>query len=238
MALFNNNKNNKDKKPLKPFRTFVLSFSMYWMYAIIIMFLIGMLYLDDDGVSKDVPFSQFEQIVEQKGITKIVIFTDKKEAEAVLTDDAASKLFHKNQFTPGKGVEAKVVTDIPSADKLDNKIDAWRAEGKFNGEVKYEKSSGWSNLLWAFGPMVLFIAFWIFMMRRMSGGGGGGGNSVFNVGKSKAQIFDKNNANKVTFDDVAGLSEAKTEIEEIVEFLKTRSAIPTWAAKSPRAPCW
>ena len=78
MALFNNNKNNKDKKPLKPFKTFVLSFSMYWMYAIIIMFLIGMLYLDDDGVSKDVPFSQFEQIVEQKGITKIVIFTDKK----------------------------------------------------------------------------------------------------------------------------------------------------------------
>ena len=234
MALFNNNKNNKDKKPLKPFRTFVLSFSMYWMYAIIIMFLIGMLYLDDDGVSKDVPFSQFEQIVEQKGITKIVIFTDKKEAEAVLTDDAASKLFHKNQFTPGKGVEAKVVTDIPSADKLDNKIDAWRAEGKFNGEVKYEKSSGWSNLLWAFGPMVLFIAFWIFMMRRMSGGGGGGGNSVFNVGKSKAQIFDKNNANKVTFDDVAGLSEAKTEIEEIVEFLKNPQRYTDLGGKIPK----
>ena len=233
MALFNNNKNNKDKKPLKPFRTFVLSFSMYWMYAIIIMFLIGMLYLDDDGVSKDVPFSQFEQIVEQKGITKIVIFTDKKEAEAVLTDDAASKLFHKNQFTPGKGVEAKVVTDIPSADKLDNKIDAWRAEGKFNGEVKYEKSSGWSNLLWAFGPMVLFIAFWIFMMRRMSGGGGGG-NSVFNVGKSKAQIFDKNNANKVTFDDVAGLSEAKTEIEEIVEFLKNPQRYTDLGGKIPK----
>ena len=76
MALFNNNKNNKDKKPLKPFRTFVLSFSMYWMYAIIIMFLIGMLYLDDDGVSKDVPFSQVEQVVEQQGISKIVIFTD------------------------------------------------------------------------------------------------------------------------------------------------------------------
>ena len=233
MALFNNNKNNKDKKPLKPFRTFVLSFSMYWMYAIIIMFLIGMLYLDDDDVSKDVPFSQFEQIVEQKGITKIVIFTDKKEAEAVLTDDAASKLFHKNQFTPGKGVEAKVVTDIPSADKLDNKIDAWRAEGKFNGEVKYEKSSGWSNLLWAFGPMVLFIAFWIFMMRRMSGGGGGG-NSVFNVGKSKAQIFDKNNANKVTFDDVAGLSEAKTEIEEIVEFLKNPQRYTDLGGKIPK----
>ncbi|MGN1252041.1 MAG: ATP-dependent zinc metalloprotease FtsH [Muribaculaceae bacterium] len=233
MALFNNNKNNKDKKPLKPFKTFVLSFSMYWMYAIIIMFLIGMLYLDDDGVSKDVPFSQFEQIVEQKGITKIVIFTDKKEAEAVLTDDAASKLFHKNQFTPGKGVEAKVVTDIPSADKLDNKIDAWRAEGKFNGEVKYEKSSGWSNLLWAFGPMVLFIAFWIFMMRRMSGGGGGG-NSVFNVGKSKAQIFDKNNANKVTFDDVAGLSEAKTEIEEIVEFLKNPQRYTDLGGKIPK----
>ena len=195
MAFFNSNNNNGNKPP-KPKKPIVFSFSMYWMYALIILFLLSMLYLDDDGVTREIPFSQFEQIVEDKGVTKITVYTDKKEAEAVLTDSAASKMFHKSQYSPGKGVEAKVVTDIPSADKLDNKIDAWRNAGKFNGEVKYEKSSGFSNLLWTFGPMILFIAFWIFMMRRMSGGGGGG-SSVFNVGKSKAQIFDKNNANKI-----------------------------------------
>ena len=233
MAFFNSNNNNGNKPP-KPKKPIVFSFSMYWMYALIILFLLSMLYLDDDGVTREIPFSQFEQIVEDKGVTKITVYTDKKEAEAVLTDSAASKMFHKSQYSPGKGVEAKVVTDIPSADKLDNKIDAWRNAGKFNGEVKYEKSSGFSNLLWTFGPMILFIAFWIFMMRRMSGGGGGGGNSVFNVGKSKAQIFDKNNANKVTFDDVAGLSEAKTEIEEIVEFLKNPQRYTDLGGKIPK----
>lgn len=209
-------------------------FSMYWMYAFIILFLAGMMYLDDDSVSQEVSFSKFEQIASGGGLSKIVVNTDKKTAEAVLTDSAAAKVFPHHQFEAGKGVEARVVTHIPSADKIDSKISQWQSTGAFKGEVKYETNGSLGPLLWSFGPVILLVALWFFIMKRMSGGGGAGGNSVFNVGKSKAQIFDKNNANKVTFDDVAGLSEAKTEIEEIVEFLKNPQRYTDLGGKIPK----
>lgn len=237
---FPNPKRIKDNQPPKPSgspkRPGMFRFSMYWMYALVILFLLGMLYLDDNSVTHDVSFSKFEKIVQNRGVSKIIVYSDKREVEAFLTDSAAAKEFPEHQLKPGsKGVQAKVVTEIPSADKLDTKIDAWRSQGVFSGDVKYERSSSLNTLLWTFGPMLLFIVFWIYMMRRMSGGGGGaGGNSVFNVGKSKAQIFDKNNANKVTFDDVAGLSEAKTEIEEIVEFLKNPQRYTDLGGKIPK----
>lgn len=209
-------------------------FSMYWMYAFVILFLAGMLYLDDDSISQEIPFSKFEQIAANGGISKIVVNTDKKIAEAVLTDSAAVKEFPRHQFKPGSGVEARVTTHIPSADKIDTKITQWQNSGAFKGEVKYETNGSFGPLLWSFGPVILLVALWFFIMKRMSGGAGGGGNSVFNVGKSKAQIFDKNNANKVTFDDVAGLSEAKTEIEEIVEFLKNPQRYTDLGGKIPK----
>lgn len=204
------------------------------MYAAIAVFLLGMVYLDDNSVTKPVTYSEFENIVESKGITKIIVYTDKKEAEGFLTKEAAKKIFKNGQLQDDRVTEAIVSTNIPSADKLDSKIDVWKKTGVFSGEVEYEKSSGWSSLFYSFGPMVLLIVIWIWIMRRMSGGGAGGGNSVFNVGKSKAQIFDKDNANKVTFDDVAGLSEAKTEIEEIVEFLKNPQRYTDLGGKIPK----
>ena len=104
---------------------------------------------------------------------------------------------------------------------MKDQIDAWSEAGKFNGEVNYEKSSDYTSVLWTFGPIVLLVAFWFFMMRRMSGGANGGGpGGVFNVGKSKAKVFEKGEATNVTFKDVAGLTEPKTEIQEIVEFLR------------------
>lgn len=208
-------------------------FSMYWMYAVLGLFLVAVFYFDENTITKDVEYSQFLNYVEKdRGIRKIVVFSDKKEVEGFLTDSLAAALF-PGQYEKSSRAEARVVANIPSADKLDDKIEYWKREGMFTGDVKYETSSGLGAAFWSFGPVILLLLFWFYFMRKMSNGGGGAGG-VFNVGKSKAQLFDKDNANKVTFKDVAGLSEAKTEIEEIVEFLKNPQRYTDLGGKIPK----
>ena len=224
-----NKPNGQNKGPFK--------FSLWWMYAIVFLFLAGIFYLDTNVVTKKVGYSDFVQYVEKDhGISKIIIFSDKKMAEGFLTDSLAAQIFKGHEFSAEKGVVAKVETNIPSADKLSEKIDQWRSTGAFTGDVEFEQSSPFASYLWSFLPFVLLIGVWIFLMRRMSGGGGGGagGGGIFSVGKSKAMLFDKNNSQKVTFQDVAGLSEAKTEIEEIVEFLKNPKRYTNLGGKIPK----
>lgn len=223
--------NAPDNKPKKT----GIRFSMYWAYAIIIVFLLGMLYPDDNSLTKDVSYSKFEQYVSTGGVKKITVFTNTNKAEAVVSDSLARSIFNENQYKPDAGIEARIITDIPSADKMKDQIDAWMADGKFSGEVNYEKTSDYSSILWTFGPIILLVAFWFFMMRRMSGGASGGGpGGVFNVGKSKAKVFEKGEATNVTFKDVAGLTEPKTEIREIVEFLRNPQRYTDLGGKIPK----
>ncbi len=242
MPLFppNNNRNsNQNPNGKKKF-----SFSIFWMYAIIFVFLLGIFYFDDNSISKEIKsFSKFEQIVApmptdslapaQSGIKKIVVFTDKRKVEAYLNDSLASKIIGPQYKT---GSEAFIYTTIPSADNFNKVLEKWESQGRFDSnrvDVIYEEGGSWTSWLWSFGPIVLLIVFWFYIMRRMSNGGSGS-SGVFSVGKSKAQIFDKNGPNKVTFKDVAGLAEAKTEIEEIVEFLKNPQRYTELGGKIPK----
>lgn len=225
--------NKPDGKKNGPFR-----FSLWWMYAIVFLFLAGIYIFDTNVVTKKVSYSDFVQYVERDhGISKIIIFSDKRQAEGLLTDSLASVIFKNHTFHAEDGVVAKVEVNISSADQLSEKIDEWRKSGAFIGDVEYEQTSQFGNFLWSILPFALLIGVWIFLMRRMSGAGGGGaggGGGIFSVGKSKAMLFDKNNSQKVTFQDVAGLSEAKTEIEEIVEFLKNPKRYTNLGGKIPK----
>lgn len=222
--------NSPKKKPQ-------IKFSMFWMYAVIIFFLVGMLYFDDHSVSKEVSYSELENIitdslnVRDHGITKIIVHKKEEEAQVLLSDSLARKQFDPNQLKDDSKVS--LYAKIPSSDAFDRKLDLWKADGTYTGPVEYDAGSDWSAYLWSFGPIILLIVFWFYIMRRMNGRDGGGPGGVFNVGKSKAKMFDKDGP-KVTFSDVAGLSEAKTEIEEIVEFLKNPQRYTDLGGKIPK----
>lgn len=216
--------NNNNRKGFK--------LNLYWMYAIIIGALVATFFFTDNSVTKPMSMTEFEKTVKSGGVTKIIVYTNKNEAEAVLNDSLTRAVFKAERYEPQRGVQAKAKTDIPSSDSFAEKIDQWTKDGYFNGEVSYEKGSDYGSWIWSFGPIILLVVFWILIMRRMGNGGTGGG--IFNVGKSRAMLFDKDNSTKVTFEDVAGLAEAKVEIAEIVDFLKNPGHYTELGGKIPK----
>ena len=203
------------------------------MYGLITVGLLAMYMPGDQSLTREMNLTEFENTVKKGGVTKIIVYTNANEAEGVLSDSLAKVVFSAEKFEPQKGLVAKVKTSIPSSDKFDEKIEGWKTEGVFKGEVDYDNSSGYGAWIWSFGPIILLVVFWILIMRRMGNGGGGSGG-IFNVGKSKAMLFDKDNAVKVTFNDVAGLAEAKVEIAEIVDFLKNPQHYTELGGKIPK----
>ena len=223
------NNSNGSRQPSNPKK---FGFNILWMYGIILLVLLGIYWMRTDTTTKEVSWTEFEQCALSGGLTEIkVIKSSSPRAEAVLNDSLARVMFGTE--TLQKGEKAVISTGIPSADVINSKTEQWRSLGVFSGDVKYEESSGWTSFLWSFGPILLLVFFWYIIMKRMSGNAGGGGG-IFNVGKSKAKLFDKDNTTQVTFKDVAGLQEAKTEVAEIVEFLKNPQIYTDLGGKIPK----
>ena len=181
---------------------------------------------------KEVNWTDFEKAALNGDIDKIMVFSEANTAEGFVNDEGAKK--HHFDNSDSFNGDKKIKTTIPSSDKIQEKIDSWNAalaaEGKPQIKVNYEKGSDLMKLFWYFGPILILVIFMVYMSKRMSGGTSGGG--IFSVGKSRATVFDKNNGSSVTFKDVAGLAEAKVEIEEIVEFLKNPQKIHRTGSKN------
>lgn len=207
-------------------------FSMFWMYVIILLVLGAIFYMDENTASEEVSYDEFVSTVNTGGVSKLIFNTDSKEASAVLTEAAAKTRF-KNLPQGSSLKNARITSKFSSTEQFDELVKNVQADGSYHGTIEYERSGGFSSFLFTFGPILLLVGLWFLLFRYMGRGTGGGGG-IFSVGKSRAQMYDKNSSNRVTFQDVAGLSEAKTEIEEVVEFLKNPKRYTDLGGKIPK----
>jgi ATP-dependent metalloprotease FtsH len=227
-----NNPNGGEKKP---------AFNFYWIYAIIAVILIGFTLFDWEGGTKNISQQEFETEMLQKHHVEKVIVVDKKIVKVFIIKDSLEKAAYHVENKTGqsqsplgnKGVGPHYHFNVLNDEVLNNDLAKWSAEYGLKWDSEESNTLG-RDLLWSILPFALLIGFWIFMMRRMSGGGGGGASQIFNIGKSKAQIFGQGKGTNVSFKDVAGLEEAKEEIQEIVEFLKAPKKYTDLGAKIPK----
>ncbi|MBR5086727.1 MAG: ATP-dependent zinc metalloprotease FtsH [Muribaculaceae bacterium] len=222
-----NNNNNSSQRGKKP------KFNILWMYAIIMAVILGIYWSNDVSTSREVSWTKFKECLESKGVDSIVVYTNKLEANAFLNDSLSRVMFNASDNNKRIHNPASISTQIPSTDKFVEQLDSLSKKDVYTGPVRYATASDISSWIWGFGPILLLILFWFWMTKRMAGGAGGAGG-IFSVGKSKAKLFDKNDQTKVTFKDVAGLAEAKTEVAEIVDFLKSPQRYTNLGGKIPK----
>ena len=214
-------------------------FNMSWIYLVIIIALAVIFFTDGgqtigQGTVINASYSDFKTYVDKGYVKQIVV--NKSESKMRLYINAANTrdVFHQSQQQTGANPCVDVV--YGSIDQVEQFVEAERAAGKFKGQLKYEVETrnGFMNLLMSIAPLAFFVFLWFFLMGRFGGGGGGGGMGIFNVGRSKAQMYEKGDDVGVTFKDVAGQVGAKQEVQEIVEFLKNPKKYTELGGKIPK----
>lgn len=227
---------NEKTPPKKP------ALNPYWFYGSIVLFFLGMsLFGGGNGLGEDqkINISTFERYLNDGEVSRVVV-VNKNTAQVTLTEEALQETKHKNAKSSdilGRSNDSgpHYQFEVGNLELFQKKLEAAEATGvKFSYEFKTVENR-WLDVLIGFLPLILIIAIWLFIMRRMSGGGGGGGGAqIFNIGKSKAKLFDEKTDVKVTFKDVAGLEGAKEEVQEIVDFLKNPTKYTVLGGKIPK----
>ena len=229
-------KEHKNNIPNKP------KFNPYWIYGIVLAAIIGFQVMSGGFGSSDpvsITPAKFIEYLENGDVAKIDI-VNKREAKVYLTKEAVEKDIHKKSVP--KSILPQV-SDMPNykfefgdLQNFENQTGAAIKENNLKTILNYKTEQNvWGDFLLGLLPFVLIIGVWIFIMRRMSGGAGGGaGGQIFNIGKSKAKLFDENTDVKTSFKDVAGLEGAKEEVQEIVDFLKFPDKYTSLGGKIPK----
>ena len=225
---------NQNKKPKQT------PFNQYWIFgSIVFIFLLLNIFSGSGSQSSDTTTpSKFFEYASNGDVEKIEI-VNKREVYVYLTRDAKIKDEHKNS---SKNSILSVASKNPNyrfefgdLQNFENKLYQVTDQNNLNIEVNYiTEQNIWGDILISMLPFIVIIAIWIFIMRRMSAGGGGAGGQIFNIGKSKAKLFDANSKVKTTFKDVAGLEGAKEEVQEIVDFLKNPKKYTALGGKIPK----
>ncbi len=228
-----NNPNNTPKKP---------RFSSWWIYGVVIALIIGFQFFGGSSFSstEKTTTSELQEFLRNGDISKIVIITNTRQAKVFLTEEALSKDVHKGvaekPLFPSSGLVPQYVLDYGDLQIFQNEITEIKKENNLDTIVEFDTESNvLGEIFLTLLPFALIIGIWIYLMRRMSGGAGGGaGGQIFNIGKSKAKLFDEKTDTRTSFKDVAGLEGAKEEVQEIVEFLKNPDKYTSLGGKIPK----
>ena len=218
-------------------------FSSWWIYGVIIALILGFQFFGSATFSntEKTTTSEMQEFLRNGDIQKIVIITNTpRKAKIFLTEEALKKDVHKavsdKPMLPTTGLVPQYILDYGDLQIFQNEINEIKKENNLDTIIEFDTESNvLGDLLLSLLPFVLIIGIWIYLMRRMSGGAGGGaGGQIFNIGKSKAKLFDEKTDTRTSFKDVAGLEGAKEEVQEIVEFLKNPDKYTSLGGKIPK----
>jgi len=227
------NKKQKPKVPQLP------KFNFYWVYAIILIIFITIQFMPHDMALKTTKIEFINKMLLSHDVEKVVV-VNKERAEIYIKQQALKNDKYKelnNRGFLGKEVGPHYYFEIGDVNSFETDVRNNQKDFPVNEQVPIEyitQRNYLSDIVGWLLPFVLLIGLWMFIFRRMGGGAGGGGAQIFNIGKSKAQLFDKDTHVKITFKDVAGLDEAKVEVMEIVDFLKNPKKYTTLGGKIPK----